>query len=143
MKWLERARRAIPLAPYLGTVNTAKTQISSVLVAPRTDHADDSAAQTAQRCGLTIADLKDTAGPDWPECQHDSALLETVAHAIQARRMRETGTVPAHYIAITICAGCGPVPIFEGAPATVLGCPWCLNRAAGRPVPRVNQGRTT
>lgn len=91
---------------------------------------------TAQCHGLTVDDLRALAGPDWPEVERDPALLETLVHAVQTRRMRERGAVPAHYAASTICAHCGPVPIFVGAPARVMGCPWCFNRAAGRPVPR-------
>ncbi len=60
---------------------------------------------------------------------------EAMAHAIQTRRMRERGEVPAHYTATTTCKHCGPVPIFPGVPATVLGCPWCFNRVQGLPVP--------
>lgn len=90
---------------------------------------------TAARYGLTVGDLQDAAGPDWPEVKADPALLEPLAHAVSVRRMCERGEVPAHYTATTICAGCGPVPIFHGVPEQVAGCPWCFNRAAGRPVP--------
>ncbi len=57
-------------------------------------------------------------------------------HMIEVREMRERGIAPRHYVAQTVCRHCGPVPIFPGAPARVEGCPWCLNRAAGRPIPR-------
>lgn len=90
---------------------------------------------TALRHGLTLADLRDAAGPDWPEVQVNPVLLETLAHAVSVRRMRERGEVPPGYTSTTICAHCGPVPIFEGVPERVLGCPWCFNRAAGRPMP--------
>lgn len=108
----------------------------------------------AARHGLTITDLRALAGPDWPEVERDPALLEALAGAdwseleaepgkmeafanmVSIRKMRERGEVPAHYTASTICAHCGPVPIFPGVRERVLGCPWCLNRAAGRPVPR-------
>jgi hypothetical protein len=89
--------------------------------------------------GIPATEMRALAGPDWPEVQADPALLESLAAAVQTRRMRERGEVPAHYTATTICAGCGPVPIFEGAPARVMGCPWCFNRAAGRPVPRAKR----
>lgn len=92
---------------------------------------------TAQRHGLTVDDLRAAAGNDWPEVQADPALLEALAHAVSVRRMRERGEVPPSYTAVTDCAGCGPVPIFEGAPDRVMGCPWCFGRVAGRPVPRV------
>lgn len=89
----------------------------------------------ARRHGLTLAELREIAGADWPEVKADPALLETLTHAVQTRRMREQGIVPPHYTATTHCAGCGPVPIYPGVPEHVLACPWCLNRHAGRPVP--------
>ncbi|MCC6208563.1 MAG: hypothetical protein IT488_10490 [Gammaproteobacteria bacterium] len=61
--------------------------------------------------------------------------------AQQIRCMREKGTVPEHYSAITICSHCGPVPIFPGVPETVEGCVWCFNRVKGLPMPRVRQRR--
>lgn len=65
-------------------------------------------------------------------------LLPILA-AVNTRRMRELGIVPPHYTAVTECAGCGLVPIFPGVPSRVLACPWCLNRAAGRPMPRLKE----
>ena len=49
--------------------------------------------------------------------------------------MRERGIVPDHYTAITKCKYCGPVPIFDGLPEKVNGCPWCFNRIKGLPIP--------
>jgi hypothetical protein len=85
---------------------------------------------------LSLVELREQAGKDWPECENDPALVEVLARAVQARRMRERGEVPPHYTATTVCAGCGAVPIFPGAPERVLVCPWCLNRAAGQPIPK-------
>lgn len=52
--------------------------------------------------------------------------------------------LPSETAAVT-CLHCGPVwaapevaavaPIVRGAPL-LLGCPWCFNRRAGRPIPR-------
>ena len=78
--------------------------------------------------GLSLSDLQEAAGPSWPEVQADPILLETLARAIQTRRLRERGEVPAHYTATTTCRHCGPVPIFEGVQEQVAGCPWCFNR---------------
>ena len=97
------------------------------------------AERTAQDHGLTLADLKQAAGPDWPEIENDPATLEALARAIQTRRMRERGEVPPHYTSTTSCAHCGPVPIFPGASERVLGCPWCFNRIRRLPVPRPKQ----
>lgn len=81
--------------------------------------------------GLTLAEVKAEAGADWPEVEADPALLDTFAHAVSVRRMRERGEIPPHYTATTVCAHCGPVPIFEGVPDKVLGCPWCFTRRGG------------
>ncbi|MHB8455359.1 MAG: TubC N-terminal docking domain-related protein [Acidiferrobacterales bacterium] len=85
--------------------------------------------------GVPLEDLQDAAGADWPEVESDPDLLETLARAVQIRRLREQGEVPAHYTATTTCRHCGPVPIFPGVGPTVEACPWCFNRLTGLPVP--------
>ena len=67
-----------------------------------------------------------------------SVAMEMVA----ITRMRLRGEVPDHYTATTECKGCGPVPIFEGLPNTIRGCPWCFNRLKGLPIPRNTQRGT-
>jgi hypothetical protein len=86
--------------------------------------------------GIPIAELRTLAGADWPDCERDPALLKTFAHAVEIRKMRERGEIPPHYTQRCTCARCGPVWLWPGAPDYVQGCPWCLNRAAGRRVPR-------
>jgi len=51
---------------------------------------------------------------------------ETYARLVAIDRQRRDGIVPAHYTATTHCNSCGPVPIFQGCPPEVEGCPWCL-----------------
>lgn len=80
--------------------------------------------------------IRDLAGADWPEIEADPVLMGTFTRAVQVRRIREQGKVPEHYTAMTLCSGCGPVPIFPGASELVDACPWCFNRIAGRPIPR-------
>ena len=53
--------------------------------------------------------------------------------------MRERGIVPDHYTSGTECKHCGPVPIFGGCPPQVAGCPWCINRVSGLPMPQRNK----
>jgi len=125
---MERARNEIPKSAALPTANTVKNGISAVTAAPQPEQ--------SEIFGIPIADLRTVAGDDWPEVAADPDLLESMAHAVQTRRMRERGEVPRHYTHTTTCAHCGPVPIFPGVPAHVLSCPWCFNRAAGKPVPR-------
>lgn len=84
--------------------------------------------------GIPLAELREMLGSNWAECERDPELLATYAHSIQVRRMREAGEIPPHYTSCAFCTGCNQmVPIFEGSPARVLGCPWCFNRLAGRP----------
>lgn len=127
--WLERARNEIPKRAAQPTANTADIHISSVTAVPQ-------AGDSEKLHGIPLAELKAMLGTDWAECEHDPELLKTYAHSIQVRRMREAGIVPAHYTATTICDHCGPVLIFAGAPERVQSCPWCFNRAAGKPVPK-------
>ncbi len=106
-----------------------KTELLDILGKP-------GAERIAQDHGLTLADLKQSAGLDWPEIPEDRATLEALARAIQIRRMRERGEVPPHYTSTSICWHCGPVPIFPGVGEQVEGCPWCFNRVRGLSVPR-------
>lgn len=85
--------------------------------------------------GIPLAELRALAGSDWPAVEDNRVLLETFARVVATRRMRESGAVPLHYTAVTVCRRCGPVWIFPGAPNLVDGCPWCFNRAKGLPVP--------
>lgn len=88
--------------------------------------------------GIPLSELRELAGKDWRELTERPELLECFAEIVSVRKMREKGIVPPTYTAVTVCAGCGPVPIFPGVADHVLGCPWCMNRAAGKPVPRVS-----
>ncbi|MCZ6759358.1 MAG: hypothetical protein O7D29_03145 [Gemmatimonadetes bacterium] len=102
-----------------------------------TSHHD--AEGIAEMHGLTLADLEQAAGSEWLGINDDPTTLEALARAIQIRRMREHGEIPPHYTATTTCRHCGEVPIFEGAGERVPGCPWCLNRVSGKPIPRPRQ----
>lgn len=71
-------------------------------------------------------------------------LLDAVSHGLKrlpdtrldTRRQREQGECPPGWTEHCECAGCGPVYLWPGSPARVLGCPWCFNRAEGRAIPR-------
>ena len=65
--------------------------------------------------------------------QEIPATIEMVA----ITEMRQKGVVPDHYTSTTTCKHCGPVPIWEGCPPKVLGCPWCFNRIKRLPIPKV------
>ena len=62
--------------------------------------------------------------------------LRAFAFASDTAAQIQRGEIPDHYTATTDCRSCGTVPIFPGLPLKVDGCPWCLNRVDGRPVPR-------
>ena len=64
--------------------------------------------------------------------------LPVAVEMVAIIEMREQGIVPDHYTATTECKHCGPVPIWEGCPPRVLGCPWCLNRLSRLPIPSPN-----
>lgn len=100
----------------------------------RNRHATESCAVVA---GDATDELRQAAGKDWPELEANHELLECFARMVAVRKMRERGEVPPSYTATTICAHCGPVPIFPGVAEKVEGCPWCFNRIAGRPVPKM------
>jgi len=86
--------------------------------------------------GLTLEELQEGAGEDWLEVRDDAAVLEALAHAVVTRRQREQGERPPYWTETCQCAGCGPVFLWAGSPARVLGCPWCFNRVEERPIPR-------
>jgi len=71
----------------------------------------------------------------------EKPVLVAYAQLAETTRDRDAGRVPAHYTAVTECRRCGPVPIFPGCPAEVLGCPWCHNRRRGLPIPAVDQSQ--
>ncbi len=62
--------------------------------------------------------------------------IPTAKDMVMITEMRERGEVPDHYTATTKCRRCGPVPIFEGVPTAVDGCPWCFNRIKRLPMPK-------
>lgn len=85
-----------------------------------------------------IADLEKLrriAGSDWEEIAGDPKQLKAFAELLMIEDMRQKGVVPGHYTATTTCKHCGLVPIWDGCPPEVNGCPWCFNRHKGLPIP--------
>jgi hypothetical protein len=62
--------------------------------------------------------------------------MPVVSKMVEIAEMRAKGQTPAHYTSTTTCKHCGPVPIWEGCPPEVLGCPWCFNRHQNLPLPQ-------
>ncbi len=83
----------------------------------------------------SLEEIKRKAGADWDEIANDPAQLKAFAELLMIGEMRERGIVPDHYTSETECKHCGSVPIFDGCPPQVDGCPWCFNRIKGLPVP--------
>ena len=83
--------------------------------------------------------LRKEAGNDWDEIAADPAQLKAFAELLMIEDMREQGVAPDHYTATTTCKHCGTVPIWDGCPSEVQGCPWCLNRHRGLPIPGANE----
>ena len=85
---------------------------------------------------VSLDKIRKKAGDDWVEVSNDPAQLKAFADLLAVSEMRERGIVPDHYTATTECKHCGLVPIFEGCPSKINGCPWCFNRLKGLPIPR-------
>ena len=96
--------------------------------------------QWSKRLQSTPEALEREAGDDWDKVSNDPAQLVAFADSLAIVQIRESGAVPNHYTATTECSHCGPVPIFEGLPAKVFGCPWCFNRIKGLPIPTHHSG---
>ena len=79
--------------------------------------------------------LREAAQDDWDEVSNDPAQLVAFADSLAIVQIRESGGIPDSYTSTTECKHCGPVPIWEGCPPQVNGCPWCLNRLAGLSMP--------
>ena len=90
--------------------------------------------------GITLFELKEVAGDDWPDIEHDSKMIKALASSISIRHMRESGEIPPDYIHKAVCDGCGPVWLF--VKGHVQGCPWCFNRKKGLSIPRPTIDKT-
>ncbi len=85
----------------------------------------------------SLRELQERAAQDWEKISKSPEQLKALAELIMIDDMRHRGIVPDHYTSATECRYCGPVPIFEGCPPEVHGCPWCFNRLTGLPVPQI------
>ena len=71
---------------------------------------------------------------DWKTGVISDETLFAFARAFEQRRKMDQGERPKHYTERATCKHCGPIWLwFSGQ---VLGCPWCWNRAADKPIPR-------
>lgn len=144
---------AIPANPAsIGVVKIAESQESQGVIAKL--HFPDSAGRVRQ--GLTPSILSETRR-DLEGIARDkgleSSLLERVSeddieslakadHEERAEYLLSLdiseavmdGRVPKAYTHAAQCRGCGSVWLW--AAVSVIACPWCFRRAAGKPIPR-------
>lgn len=72
----------------------------------------------------------------WGRGEITAEQLGGFVAALETTDLRRKGARPPHYARPAECALCGPVWLWEGAPADVQACPWCANWAAGLDMPR-------
>lgn len=95
-------------------------------------------ADACKGLDITPAKVKEALSPedidDWRKGAISTDTLAAFARALVQRRVMDQGKRPEHYTEQATCKHCGPIWLwFFGE---VLGCPWCWNRAADRPIPR-------
>ncbi len=101
-----------------------------------TESAVESVDNWSENLRKCADELQREAGDDWGWVSADDATLIGFADSLAIVQIREQGRIPDNYTATTECKRCGTVPIFEGCPPEVDGCPWCFNRLKGLPIPR-------
>ena len=57
-------------------------------------------------------------------------------------QMMDRGMPPPGYTKAVACSGCGPVLLWQSSPDSVIACPWCFRRRAGKPIPRPSHPAT-
>jgi len=108
-----------------------------------TDKTDKTSKKPKALTDKTAKTSSVSFGSEWSELlENKNGELEehqipVATDMVAIIEMRERGIVPDHYTSETDCKHCGPVPIFEGCPPQVEGCPWCFNRLTGLPVPQI------
>jgi hypothetical protein len=95
-------------------------------------------ADACKGLDITPAEVKEALAPedidDWNKGAISADTLAAFARSLVQRRQMDQGKRPDHYTEQATCKHCGPIWLwFSGE---VLGCPWCWNRAADKPIPR-------
>jgi len=113
---------------------TIRSDGSDVVVSPEKAVTPDLVQRIKKEKPTLIRELEKLqkeAGNDWDEIANDPGQLKTFAELLMITEMRSEGIAPGHYTSTTDCKHCGPVPIWNGCPPEVHGCPWCMNRIKG------------
>ena len=106
-----------------------------------TDKTDKTSKKPKALTDKTAKTSSVSFGSEWSELlenkngELEAHQIPVAVELVEIIEMRERGVVPEHYTSETECRHCGPVPIFEGCPPEFDGCPWCLNRHRGLPMP--------
>ena len=66
--------------------------------------------------------------------------LRAFLRALARSQRMAAGDVPEGWKRAANCAGCGPMLLWPDAPASVIACPWCWHRKAGRAISRPRGG---
>jgi hypothetical protein len=95
-------------------------------------------ADACQGLDIAPAEVKEALAAEDIEDWHNDAFsigtLAAFARSLEQRREMEQGKRPEHYTEQATCKHCGPIWLWSTG--HVLGCPWCWNRAADKPIPR-------
>lgn len=97
------------------------------------DLAIDEGLPAATVAALSDRDLRACAGLP-------RGTLRVYLRALARSQRMTAGIVPDGWTRAAECAGCGPVLLWPDAPASVIACPWCGHRKAGRMIPRPRGG---
>jgi hypothetical protein len=124
-----RAPRGVLTPSLLEAVKAKKSQLVTFI-----KETDTELRKEAEKLRLDLGIIRELAGPDWPVIASDLELARAYMHAVRTRRLREAGERPPEWNQPAHCVRCGPVWLWESI--EVQGCPWCMNRFAGRPIPR-------
>lgn len=136
--------------------NRARNVSATILANPRNlhattilkDYADEEeekskllealVTDTCRGLSITSHEVREALAPedieDWHKGDISTETRTAFARPLVQRQEMDQGKVPAEYTERATCIQCGPIWLwFAGE---VLGCPWCWNRAADRPIPR-------
>ncbi|HKK06735.1 MAG TPA: hypothetical protein VKA50_12895 [Gammaproteobacteria bacterium] len=135
--------------PYAHNSQNAQKPVEPVICADSADSAHrgseqenskllETLADACKGLDITPAEVKQALAAedieDWRKGAISADTLTTFARSLVQRREMDQGKRPEHYTEQATCKHCGPIWLWF--PGEVVGCPWCWNRAADRPIPR-------